>query len=623
MDILQTTHLQEPLRSEVVGHYERFKDRLVASFEGAALIPVYMPEGLNGAVTRGGALGGHVPDSVATIEVPHAGGARRYLALEGNSLLWAAHRYVVGFESWTNRRGNPLTPAYARLLIVPRAPDVGALLEGANIVLGELDAASIEVVVLSDGVEIALWMPLKDDVAYPDLRVALHRVMTAAAERSHGLLDSGTDKAAPVRLSVRPNAPDLGSSLPYTVIAGPELRVLLPADRRQLEAELRKPHDLKAAQGIAGDPFREAVKRIGPQRLPRMERKATGPVPMYEPRAAAITASIEILSDGVPRTADQILAELHRRQIELPASADRKYIYVRLKDYIERTTARGRKPAIVQDPDRRFRINHPGDDWPVLRPAAAREDPGELIKRLRAASSGKSSEEFELAVCAAFERIGFMVTHVGGNDAPDGYFDAPLGTLAYRVMLECKTSYLPMQRPDIYEASKWQEAYHAQYCTLVGPEFGDTAAIITEAQKHQVAVWSVDDIARVLQGNYNLLELRQLFEPGVVEDKLDDLEWEAAHGLKRRIRVVCALIKTAGWNAQKRAVKDGRADQAPRLTLDAAMFLVNEALSAAGSDRAVTREEVYAASEHLTDPLVAEAVRIDGSHGAIVLTMPH
>jgi hypothetical protein len=34
MDILQTTHLQKPLRSEVVGHYERFKDRLVASFEG-------------------------------------------------------------------------------------------------------------------------------------------------------------------------------------------------------------------------------------------------------------------------------------------------------------------------------------------------------------------------------------------------------------------------------------------------------------------------------------------------------------------------------------------------------------------------------------------------------------
>jgi hypothetical protein len=44
-----------------------------------------MPEGLKGAVTRGGVLDGHVPDSVATIEVPHAGATRRYLALEGTA----------------------------------------------------------------------------------------------------------------------------------------------------------------------------------------------------------------------------------------------------------------------------------------------------------------------------------------------------------------------------------------------------------------------------------------------------------------------------------------------------------------------------------------------------------
>lgn len=126
---------------------------------------------------------------------------------------------------------------------------------------------------------------------------------------------------------------------------------------------------------------------------------------------------------------------------------------------------------------------------------------------------------------------------------------------------------------------------------------------------HRVAVWSIDDIARVLRGNFTLAQVRALFEPGVVEDKLDDLVWNVAHGFDRRVRVVAELIKTAGWNAQCRAVLDGRAS-------------MNEALSAAGSERAAAREEVEAAFAHLTDALVASAVRLDGADGAIVVTSP-
>ncbi len=86
--------------------------------------------------------------------------------------------------------------------------------------------------------------------------------------------------------------------------------------------------------------------------------------------------------------------------------------------------------------------------------------------------------------------------------------------------------------------------------------------------------------------------------------------------------MLCDLIREAGWNAQKRAVSDGRYDEAPRLTVEAAMFLVNEALADANAKRAAAREEVEAAFAHLSDPLVAEAIRLPSSDGAIAIAAP-
>ena len=53
--------------------------------------------------------------------------------------------------------------------------------------------------------------------------------------------------------------------------------------------------------------------------------------------------------------------------------------------------------------------------------------------------SGDHPTAFEAAVCVLFETLRFVTTHIGGNAAPDGYLDAPLGPLAYRAMVECKT----------------------------------------------------------------------------------------------------------------------------------------------------------------------------------------
>ena len=108
---------------------------------------------------------------------------------------------------------------------------------------------------------------------------------------------------------------------------------------------------------------------------------------------------------------------------------------------IQRTLGRGNKPLFVEDPDRRFRLNRPVDDWPDIDttglaplavPATPPVEAVPAINALQQAASGSDPDAFERAVCAMFEFFGFATVHVGGNDAPDGYADALLRELTYR-----------------------------------------------------------------------------------------------------------------------------------------------------------------------------------------------
>ncbi len=225
-------------------------------------------------------------------------------------------------------------------------------------------------------------------------------------------------------------------------------------------------------------------------------------------------------------------------------------------------------------------------------------------------------------MCDAFAELGFAATHVGGNDAPDGYVDAKLGPLGYRAMLECKTSAKPMQRPDIYEASRWRDAYQAQYAALVGPSFGDTAAIADEVKAHGVALWSVDDLAAVLALPSDAWEMRTLFEPGIVEDKLRDLQWEREHGIGKRIAVLCDILRQEGWAVQESSVAFDAPSDAPRLTEESALLLADAHLRNLGSHVPCRRDEIASAFAYLTSARVADAVWVDDARSAIVMRRP-
>ncbi len=262
--------------------------------------------------------------------------------------------------------------------------------------------------------------------------------------------------------------------------------------------------------------------------------------PVLASPSPLLDAALSILADGKPRSADEILAEGQRRQL-FDRGQTRKHVYTALSQYVERTLGRGRKPLIIEEGDRRFRLNQPVDDWPALDttglpplaiPAQPPPSAAATIAALQTATAGTDSAAFERAVCATFELFGFSATHVGGNDAPDGYADALLGELGYRVMLECK-----LGRDDTIshssaaaETAKYRDAYSADFCALVAPSFDAEVTFVSELHTHGVAAWTVDDLLRTATLRLDCSQMRAFFAPGFAADPLDDFAWAVVHG---------------------------------------------------------------------------------------------
>jgi len=89
-------------------------------------------------------------------------------------------------------------------------------------------------------------------------------------------------------------------------------------------------------------------------------------------------------------------------------------------------------------------------------------------------------------------------------------------------------------------------------------------------------------------------------------------------------RTTAELVEARGERTNGVASTNGAssASNAALLTLDSAMVLVEEALAAAGSQRACTREETQLAFQHLTNPIVGHAAWTDASQSSIIILSP-
>ena len=565
---------------------------------------------------------------VVSASFPHGLGTKAYwhtkpLPLEPSVFAWCLDKLqAVEFHSWFPAPGAHDRCGVARIFLETAGTATDAHLhEAARLTRAALQTHGLDAMLMLDGTGgIALLVPFDDRPAYDDVRTWLHGFANdlSAAHGSLFTTEPNTHGGSLVHIHVSHNAVRMFSALPYSARGLDGLPIALPIPWELLDT--MPTASITVAEFPAhfaqyGDTLFNERHRIGEQHFPSTVIPSFAvviPSVGAEPRSRGtgpIAAAMQILSDGITRSADQILDEAVKERL-LAAGYKPRYVYTALIEYIARANGNGRKPYIVQDEQRNFRLNEPPDDWPNLNPPLPRApDPQAqaLAARLATTATGSDPAAFEVAVCDAFAHI------------PGGYGDAILGPLGYRVMFECKTGKGNVTQPDAFEAAKYKDAFHAQYCTLIGPAFPDEVELTQELKTHGVSAWTLDDLTTALLVGANAYELRPCFEPGYAADGLMDLLWNRDHGLGKRVRVVAALIQQAGWDLQTTAARTGTPADAPLLTIDTAMALVDQALARLGSTQGCTREEVQLAFQHLGSSASGIAKNVDS---AIIIVAP-
>jgi DNA primase len=543
--------------------------------------------------------------------------------LTHTKLLWLIHaKYAMSFFTWAPLPEDEDRLRFGRVLVEGAGTGFDRVKRAASVVRDVLlEKAGWRCVPLIDGGNgIALWIPLADAPHAAPLRARLHELCGEAIARHPELIsgEANTHGDGRVHVHVSSNAARRYSAAPYS-LRPPALTVCAPVLWSELDslasAGAFTDRDMPARLHDAGDLFATQVAQMPNQRLD------SAPVAMSNtpaPHGHVIRAAILILSDGKARTADQILRDALDRKLLTP-DTKRKYVYTALTEYIARQIAHNRRAPFLQDEQRRFRINEPADDWPDIEPAPRDEaEVRALMDRLEQTASGDDPLAFETAVCDAFAHLGFLTQHLGGNGQTDGIADAILGTLGYRLTIECKTSKHPVnqaQAPE--EAAKFRDELHAQYSVLAGPEFSSELELLDELQNHRVTAMAVADLQTLLEIDATALEIEVLLTPGYCSDRIGDLLWQRRHGAAKRISTIAHLVARIGWKLQSIAAKTSNVGE--RLTLDAAQDMVDVALGEHDIAQNCTRADVVRAFELLTGATDGRAVWADEECSSIVI----
>ena len=632
-----STQLDPVVRAHIVAHYRLAAPLLAPVFGGTPFAYGTYPEGFDAPVAWCGPLQSQ-PPGVPTCSVATARGVNQYLKFGAPAVRWAlAHAAMVELQGWGCTASDPRRARFARIVLELDATHDTALALAARTMKHLLHEAKLQAIpLLEEACRMTLWIPLSGAPRYRAVRDWLYRFCANAGAMHPALfsLEPNAQVSGRVHLRVDSNEPGYCSALPYSLCGDRQLRVCTPLLWNELSCVAEERFTAaNFAQRFAavGDVFAEQVKAIGdqtlPQRIASNGKAASALHKQFEPQGRILSATAIVLRDGRPREVRTILAEALANRL-LPRSTKEAYVYASLLEYIVRTRSQGRTPAIIQDADRRLRLSEPKDDWPPTDPPATPPVDAQtqgLLDRLALTAGSEDAHAFEIAVCDAFADIGFIVTHVGGSDNPAGYADAPLGSLGYRAVLECKSTAASTNKLDAIDARKHKVRYGAQVCALVSTGYSQSPELARALQTDGVSAWTVADLQQIVRVRTGLLEVRPLFEPGLAFDRVGDLLWNRIHGDAERVELACDYVAKEGWAAQVASAKaaDGATSGAPPLTLDAATILVNRRLAEAGSSECCSRSDVSAAFDYLTSPVVGTAVRTNPAPGAgIVIVTP-
>ncbi len=596
------------LMPRVLAHYQNVAPLMEASFAGAPIVYKNYPAGT---------------ENPGVFHVMEA-------KLDVKKLLWLIHaKHAIEFFTWAPLPSDDYRLRFGRIQIeAPYGVEFSRVKRAAislrEILRNEWKLQSIPQVDGRGG--IVLWLPFADAPHAAGLRAWLHSVANQAAMQFPDQIttESNTHDDDRAYVHVGTNAAGQYSAMPYSLYAH-GVAVCAPISWSELDD---LPHaGYFTAETFAerlrryGDIFAKDVSKIGKQLSPWAG--GASPAQPPAPRNGVITAAVDVLGDGRPRTAHEILSAAIARQL-MPPSTRNKFVWSALVEYIARQRGHGRKPPIIQDVQRRFRINELPDDWPDLMPHPtphADVAVHALCDRLEETSTGKDAGAFEASVCDAFARLGFLTRRLSESGAADGVGDAILGIDGYRVAIECSTAKDVVNNLAPGEVARFRETHGADYSVMVGPQFPEEIEFLQELQANNVTALSVPELQTLLHINANPLEVKGVLASESASDVIADLLWERSHGPIKRVATIAHIIAREGWKIQRTAAEMGGRDEAPQLTANGAKLLVDVVLRAAGTTQSCTYDEVREAFEWLASPSVGLA-KFEPEQDSLVILRP-
>jgi DNA primase len=606
--------MKKTLPGSAVDWYRSVSGVIVRHFGGVPLVTGRYPDGVD--VTFSASLHGPPAEGEATVAVRGAGGRVQYLALTETALLHEAHRFAVEVHSWSPRADDPARVAFARVLIRPRDGRAsGWATRVALVVRRTLLARQCDGNVMRDGpTSAAVWVPFGDGPAYDVVRAWLHALIVEA------VMDDPT--IDPSELHVSTNAVGRWSMVPYSLIGAAATTAVTPIRWNELDTiGAALPCDAVAAR-VADDVFDAEVRRIGIQRF------AGGRLVLVSGSGhGQILATVRaVLADAKPHTAAEICREGIARGL-LPATTLPAYVQHGIATLLDRERDRGEKPEFIVLPDGEYRLNVPVNPYAGFHePVPDRSAIDPLLATLRAtvvrstpapADDGPNiGAPFERAVADAFAFLGLDSTRFGGEGEPDVVATAPLGSLAYRVVVECKTVAsvkLHGSAAFVVEAARMRDAVGAQYAVLLGLDFPDERAIAAELATHAVSLWTLEDLVAVLECQLHhpirWSDLRPLFVPGRVTDAIAGFRAEHLHGAYTRARLAWQYAMAEGLAYQESLGAEAVVSADDGLvTAEVLALLVNQRMAREGMVGRCSVADARAAMAFASSPGIGAAV---------------
>jgi len=239
---VQADRASAPQEALILAHYELAAPLLAKNFSLAPLVVTYYPHGLDEDATFSGPWHEPLPHTIPGVDAVSSSGTHRYPACAVNTVLWLAHRYAVGFKSWTPAPKDTAAVGVAHLVLKPVADGTQRQLREAILVLRDaLAGADLKAIPLLDGIHgAALFIPFADAPAYDAVRAWLHALVNGAIAQHPQLLVHEKPRhfvhvAPRIECTVVSNAVGLGSLLPYSLNGTSRLPMVTPIDWNELD----------------------------------------------------------------------------------------------------------------------------------------------------------------------------------------------------------------------------------------------------------------------------------------------------------------------------------------------------------------------------------------------------